>query len=68
VKPSGFPTFGRRYNSDGTVDSICPRCFQTLATVKDESEFSRFEQEPCLRPARLGASSEWNRQENWDMG
>ena len=50
MKPSGFPTFARRYNPNGTVDSICPRCFQTIATVKDEAEFSRFEQEHVCDP------------------
>jgi len=26
------PKFAHRHNSDGTWDSICPRCFFTIAT------------------------------------
>ena len=50
MKPSGFLTFARRNNLDGTADSICPRCFQTIATVNDEAEFSRLEREHVCDP------------------
>lgn len=36
--------FAHRYNPDGTIDSICPRCFQTIAHVKYEAELPRNEQ------------------------
>jgi len=30
--------FAYRANEDGTVDSICPHCFVTVATAMDEAE------------------------------
>ena len=35
--------FPHRYNYDGTWDSICPRCFQTIARARDEGELERAE-------------------------
>jgi len=37
--------FPRRQNADGTVDSICPRCFVTVATTKCETELEAQERE-----------------------
>lgn len=37
--------FPHRRNSDGTVDSICPKCFRTVSTQSDENLLIRFEQE-----------------------
>jgi hypothetical protein len=39
------PKFVHRSNPDGTVDSICICCFKTIATVSDETELSKLEQE-----------------------
>jgi hypothetical protein len=38
------PAFPRRLNNDGTYDSICNRCFKTLATSSDETELLNAEQ------------------------
>ena len=35
--------FPHRRNRNGTFDSICPRCFHTVATRTDERELSRDE-------------------------
>jgi len=45
--------FARRSNPDGTVDSICSRCFQTPASVSDETELPKLEQEHTCAPAIL---------------
>lgn len=41
--PSAVLGFTHRCNSDFTFDSICHRCFQTIATVQDEGELPTFE-------------------------
>ena len=33
-----------RHNIDGTYDSICPTCFQTIAHSPDESDLAREEE------------------------
>jgi len=38
-----FLKFAHRQNPDGTYDSICSRCFQTIATVRDEDALQRIE-------------------------
>ncbi len=35
--------FHHRHNENGTVDSICPRCYLTIATAKDEQHLFRRE-------------------------
>ena len=30
----GFVTFARRQNHDSSIDSICTRCYQTIATSR----------------------------------
>ena len=30
--------FAHRFSPEGTVDSICPRCFVTVASVKNEAD------------------------------
>jgi hypothetical protein len=35
--------FPHRRNRDGSFDSICPRCFHTVATRKEESELAKDE-------------------------
>ena len=48
--------FVRRQNPDSTVDSICTRCYQTVATVRNESDLTSAEEnhvcEYVLEPAR----------------
>lgn len=38
-----FRRFVRRHNQDGTVDSICLRCFLTIGTAHDQSALQEFE-------------------------
>jgi hypothetical protein len=48
-----------RLNPDGTYDSICPTCFQTVARSRNEAELSAAEDDhvclgaPLLPPYRL---------------
>ena len=35
--------FPHRQNRNGTYDSICPRCFHTVATRKNEADLSKDE-------------------------
>lgn len=35
--------FAHRQNRDGTFDSICPRCFRTVATRSQESYLAKDE-------------------------
>lgn len=42
--------FAHRSNPDGTVDTICIRCFQTVATVFDDTELPRLEQDHRCDP------------------
>ncbi len=42
--------FAHRSNPDGTTDSICLRCIATVATVYDEGELLRHEQEHICDP------------------
>ena len=32
------PNFPRRHNEDGTVDLICPFCFLTIATARNDAQ------------------------------
>ena len=47
------PQFGHRENGDGTVDSICPHCFATVATVRQEAELDSKEREHQCDRVRL---------------
>ena len=42
--------FAHRSNLDRTTDTICPRCFATVATVYNESKLLRFEQQHICDP------------------
>ena len=42
-------TFARRWNSDGSIDSICSRCFRTIASAQSEIDLQAAEQRhSCL--------------------
>ena len=45
--------FAHRKNPIGTVDSICPRCAATVATVYVEGELLRHEQQHVCDPALM---------------
>jgi hypothetical protein len=38
-----FRSFPHRTNPDGTFDSICPKCFVTVANAIHEMDLARFE-------------------------
>ena len=49
-----IPAFSHRENRDGTIDSICPKCFATIATSSLESELEQKEHEHhCDTPAAI---------------
>jgi hypothetical protein len=48
--PHRLLKFAHRHNPDGTYDSICPRCIQTIATVRDETELPRIESQHTCDP------------------
>jgi hypothetical protein len=45
--------FVRRTNQNGTTDSICCKCFVTVATARRESELDRPERTHVCDPALL---------------
>lgn len=40
---SSFPPFPHRHNKDGSWDSICMKCYLTIATAPNEAELGKFE-------------------------
>jgi hypothetical protein len=47
------PTFPHRHNRDGVIDSICSRCFVTIASAEVESELAQYERSHVCDPIRL---------------
>lgn len=45
------PSFPHRQNTDGTHDSICTKCFVTVATVMNESELAGHESAHVCNPS-----------------
>jgi hypothetical protein len=54
------PHFPHRHNDDGSHDSICTKCFLTVASVKDEAELVQFERDHVCDPALLHKFSQGN--------
>jgi len=48
-----LPQFPHRHNVDGTYDSICVRCFVTIAHVSIEAELTEFEASHTCDPIHL---------------
>jgi hypothetical protein len=44
-------SFAHRRNDDGTVDSICPNCFQTIAKSPSEPDLQNAEDGHVCNPA-----------------
>lgn len=44
------PAFARKLNRDSSIDSICTRCFQTIATAAREGELAIHEEEHICDP------------------
>jgi len=42
--------FARRENLDHTIDSICKRCFRTIATSKDPADLVKAQEEHSCDP------------------
>ena len=63
-----------RRNEDGTIDSICPLCFLTVANVRSEAELDsrekRHECDPVLRALfeSVPSMSTWFREEQSTRG
>ena len=45
--------FPHRFNRDRTIDSICPRCYVTIATSTVEVDLQRMEAAHMCEPERL---------------
>jgi len=66
--PIGFLIFAHRNNLDGTCDTICSRCFQTIATVRDEAEFPKIEGQHICDPHILERFGRLNfHRDTWGM-
>jgi hypothetical protein len=48
------PMFPHRHNPDGTIDSICIRCFATIATEYDEADLRKVEEAHICSGLDLG--------------
>jgi hypothetical protein len=46
-----FISFARRHNADTTIDSICTRCYQTIASGQDETDLTNVEQSHSCDPS-----------------
>jgi hypothetical protein len=47
---AGESEYAHRQNADGTFDSICLRCFQTICSANSEPELAQSErQHTCMR-------------------
>src|SRR5947209_3821927 len=53
-------TFQHRFNYDGTFDSICLSCFQTIATTNDECVLSVFEEAHACADIDLYRVEAWH--------
>jgi len=45
-----FPKFAKRRNWNSSFDSICIRCYQTIATANSEEELAAHEQKHTCDP------------------
>lgn len=47
---TSFVSFARRQNHDSSVDSICTKCYQTIASAENESGLAALEQSHHCSP------------------
>ena len=47
------PSFQHRWNNDGSYDTICMKCFVTVANVQTEAELAEFDGEHVCAPDSL---------------
>jgi hypothetical protein len=52
-----IPPFARRRNKDSSIDSICTKCFQTIASLACEDDLAAHEQKHICDP--LGEFVSW---------
>ena len=48
-----YKPFPRRHNHDGTIDSICPECFRTVARCRSEAELDGHEHRHVCDPESI---------------
>lgn len=48
-----MPNFPHRFNSDGSFDSICTLCHETVARTKNEADLNQHERSHRCDPVRL---------------
>jgi hypothetical protein len=53
--------FPHRMNKNGTIDSICPRCFTTIGCSTWEADLDRMEAAHVCEPSRLSTFSQHRR-------
>jgi len=51
--------FQHRFNQDGTFDSICLSCFQTIATTTDEELLDAFQEEHACADIDMYRVERW---------
>jgi hypothetical protein len=51
--------FAHRANADGSIDSICTRCFRTVATQRSEAELDRPERDHVCQPEDAERTDRW---------
>jgi hypothetical protein len=60
---TSFISFARRRNQDSTIDSICTKCYQTIASgINDSSLTSAEESHLCDLNAEMDRREEISRQ------
>ena len=47
---TNFPSFARRRNHDASSDSICTRCYQTIASAGSVSDLTAYEEAHLCDP------------------
>lgn len=52
------PNLPLRHNADGSYDAICTQCFQTVASVLEESDLAAFENAHVCDPKNQFAASQ----------
>ena len=45
--------YPHRFNGDGTIDAICPRCYATVVSARSEDDVSRAEAQHVCDPEAL---------------
>ena len=53
--------FTHHMNKNGTIDSICPRCFTTVGCSTWEADLDRMEAQHVCEPARLNSFNQHRR-------